>query len=157
MLRRPLKELFQHCRIPCSIQAAGGGLNSAMISHASTVGCIKTERQLFLIHTYWVFYLLIDLTCALAVRSHPEDPPRPFNWSAINLFHATLRLSLNTTVSPPSCLASDWCVCRPCSSDELPDSQLFAANTFLAKSRRSGTHFIPSFRLPWSPYILPSK
>lgn len=36
--------------------------------------------------------------------AHPEDPPRSFNWSVTNLFHAILRLSLNnttTTVSPP--------------------------------------------------------
>lgn len=106
--------------------AAGGGLNLVMISHA-----------LSRIYKKCYSYLLGFPSSQRPnlCGSHPEDPPRPFNWSVTNLLHATLRLSLNTTVSPPPPrLASDWCVCRPCSSDELPENQLFAANTFQAKA-----------------------
>lgn len=50
---------------------------------------IYKEKQLPLIHTYWALHLIIDLS-ASTVRSHPDDPPRSFNWSDTNLFHAIL-------------------------------------------------------------------
>lgn len=68
------------------------------------------DLNIFGLFGLFLLHLLIDLTCSPTVRSHHKDPPRSFNWSVTNLFHAIPRLSLNTTVSPPLRLASDWCV-----------------------------------------------
>lgn len=104
----------------------------------------QLEKQLLLIHTYWVLHLIIDLS-ASTVRPHPDDPPRSFNWSVTNVFHAILCHS-TSQLSPPICLASNWCVRRPCFSYEILEKPAVCSEYISGESRRVRRAFFITFR-----------
>lgn len=121
-----LKHVFQQCTILCS-----RWWNFAMIS---LVIMYRKKNS-------WKTAPLNSYILGFASHNrfkcvHSQIPPRrPASFIQL-VWHKPVScnsLSLNITVSPPICLASDWRACRPCFSYELLESQLFAANTFLAK------------------------